>query len=249
MSPMVKRHDKEASSAIADCDRMPAAPNEENRAPATKSVEKTSPSARTDGKYICLHLMTQEMPTATGYLDGQLVTVLRDSGCNTVVVRRSLVPEKNFTGIMRTIYLLDGSFKQLPEAKVYVDSPFFRGTTLALCMEKPLYDVVLGNIDGVLYRTGFDMSHDPSGGAKLHEELAPAEEPVRHQSVSQDRATLSAATRGTNRTKLPVAASNALDVSAEVLEALQRADHTGCKVVSHQSGRQQRNDQQSQNLF
>ncbi|XP_037576724.1 uncharacterized protein LOC119458940 [Dermacentor silvarum] len=228
--PIVKGNDKEASSTVEDYDRMPAARNDEYQASTTKTEEKASPSARTAVKYICLGLMTQQLPTATGYLDGHPVTVLRDSGCNTVVVRRSLVPEKNFTGIMRTVYLPDGSSKQLPEAKVYVDSPFYRGTTLALCMEKPLYDVVLGNINGVLYPAGTDMSRDPSDVSRLRKESAPAEEPVRHHSVSQDRATLSAATtRRTKETKLP-AASNALDVSPQVLKQVQRADHTleGC---------------------
>ncbi|KAG0414595.1 hypothetical protein HPB47_008246, partial [Ixodes persulcatus] len=39
-----------------------------------------------------------EMPVAAGRLHGQAVTVLRDTGCNTVVVRRSLVPDDNLTG-------------------------------------------------------------------------------------------------------------------------------------------------------
>uniref|UniRef100_A0A131XKF8 RNA-directed DNA polymerase n=1 Tax=Hyalomma excavatum TaxID=257692 RepID=A0A131XKF8_9ACAR len=166
------------------------------------------------------------MPTANGYLDGQPVTVLRDSGCNTVVVKRSLVPEENFTGIIRNVYLLDGSSKQLPEAKVYVDSPFFRGTTLALCMEKPLYDVVLGNIDGVLFPCT-NTSHDLSDDARLHKKTEPAEAGVRSASVSPESTTLHAATtRGTKETKLLVAASNALDVNPQFLEELQREDRT-----------------------
>ncbi|XP_072145387.1 uncharacterized protein [Dermacentor andersoni] len=183
----------EASSAITVCDRMPAARNKASPAPTTKSEYKTRPPVKTYGEDICLGLQTQEMPTASGYLNGHPVSVLRDFGCSTVVVRRSMVPEKNFTGIMRTIYLLDGSFKRLPEAKVYVDSPFFRGRTLALCMERPLYDVVLGNIDGVLYPTGFNPSHDLSDMSKRHKDSATAEEPVRHQGVCPDRATVSAA--------------------------------------------------------
>lgn len=167
------------------------------------------------------------MPTANGYLDGQPVTVLRDSGCNTVVVKRSLVPEENFTGIIRNVYLLDGSSKQLPEAKVYIDSPFFRGTTLALCMEKPLYDVVLGNIDGVNFPSGPTTSNDLSDDARLHKESGPAEVAVKCPSMSPESTTLHAATtRGTKETKLPVAASNALGVNPQFLEELQREDRT-----------------------
>ncbi|XP_070381964.1 uncharacterized protein [Dermacentor albipictus] len=183
----------EASSAIAGCDRIPAGRYEASPAPTTKSEEKTRPPVKPYGEDICLGLQTQEMPTVSGYLNGHPVSVLRDSGCSTVVVRRSMVPEKNFTGITRTIYLLDGSFKRLPEAKVYVDCPFFRGRTLALCMERPLHDVVLGNIDGVLYPTDFNPPHDLSDVSKRHKDSATAEEPVRHQSVCPDRATVSAA--------------------------------------------------------
>ncbi|KAH7948364.1 hypothetical protein HPB52_020849 [Rhipicephalus sanguineus] len=90
------------------------------------------------------------MPTVTGRLEGNLVTVLRDTGCSTVVVKRSLVPDAKLTGNTRIIRLLDRSEKCLPEADVFIDSPFFRGVARAVCMENPLYDVILGNIKGRL---------------------------------------------------------------------------------------------------
>jgi len=46
------------------------------------------------------------MPTETGLLCNQTVTVLRDSGYNGVVVRTTLVPQEKFTGKKRTVYLL-----------------------------------------------------------------------------------------------------------------------------------------------
>nr|XP_050046558.1 uncharacterized protein LOC126543485 [Dermacentor andersoni] len=60
-------------------------------------------------------------------------------------------------------------------------------------MERSLYDVVLGNIDGVFYPTGFNPSHDLFDVSKRHKDSATAEEPVRHQGVCPDRATVSAA--------------------------------------------------------
>ncbi|KAH7941129.1 hypothetical protein HPB49_010257 [Dermacentor silvarum] len=93
---------------------------------------------------------SKQIPTAKGYLEGKLVTILRDTGCNTVVVKRSLIPDSKLTGSILTIRLLDQSTKSLPEAEVCIDSPFFKGQVLAVCMENPLYEVVLGNVTGVL---------------------------------------------------------------------------------------------------
>uniref|UniRef100_A0A6G4ZZ09 Putative tick transposon n=1 Tax=Rhipicephalus microplus TaxID=6941 RepID=A0A6G4ZZ09_RHIMP len=109
---------------------------------------------------------SKQMPTVKGYLEGKLVTVLRDTGCNTVVVKRSLVPDCNLTGNTRTIRLLDRSAKVLPEAEVYIDSQFFRGRVLAVCMENPLYEVVLGNIAGVL-SAAQPAPKQPAGRPKL----------------------------------------------------------------------------------
>ncbi|KAH8034499.1 hypothetical protein HPB51_025161 [Rhipicephalus microplus] len=157
------------------------------------------------------------MPTATGYLEGQPVTVLRDSGYNTVLVKRSLVPEKSFTSITRTVHILDGSSRQLPEAKVYIDCPFFRGPTVALCMKKPLYDVFLGNIDRVIFLSGSTTAHHLSDVARLHKESTPAGELAPYPSVSPVLPTLSAVTRRTREMKLPVVASNELVVTPQVL--------------------------------
>ncbi|KAH6942396.1 hypothetical protein HPB50_004353 [Hyalomma asiaticum] len=152
------------------------------------------------------------MPTANRYLDGQPVTVLRDSGCNTVVVGRLVVSEKNFAGIIRNVYFLDCSSKQLPEAK-------------ALCIEKPLYDVVLGSIDRVLFPSAPTTSHDLSDDTRLHKGSEPAEAAVRCPSVSPESTTLPAArTRGTKETKLAMAASNAVDKNRQIPEELQRED-------------------------
>ena len=39
-----------------------------------------------------------KMPVAEGAVKGEAVNVLRDTGCSTVVVRRSLVPDDKLTG-------------------------------------------------------------------------------------------------------------------------------------------------------
>ena len=45
--------------------------------------------------------------------------------------------------------MIERTTLQLPEAKVSLDTPYFKGDTLALCMENPLFDVIIGNIPGV----------------------------------------------------------------------------------------------------
>ncbi|CAN7941805.1 unnamed protein product, partial [Ixodes hexagonus] len=83
------------------------------------------------------------MPVLEGALFGQAVSVLRDTGSNTLVVRRSLVPEEAFTGTTATLMLVDGSSVKVPEAEVDIASPYFNGTAIVKCLEAPLYDVIV----------------------------------------------------------------------------------------------------------
>ena len=52
------------------------------------------------------------MPVSEGLLENQPVKVLRDSGCSTVVVRRSLVPEDKLTGQEERCILIDGTVRR-----------------------------------------------------------------------------------------------------------------------------------------
>lgn len=89
------------------------------------------------------------LPVGKGWLGGKSISVLRDTGCNTVIVRKELVPSKNFTGKISPVLLLDRTIKFLPEADIEVKTPFFSGNLTAKCMQDPLYDLVLGNVEGV----------------------------------------------------------------------------------------------------
>ncbi|KAH7961843.1 hypothetical protein HPB52_012636 [Rhipicephalus sanguineus] len=89
-----------------------------------------------------------KLPVRRGFLESQPVSVLRDTGCNTVVVRHSLIPREKMTGTTSPVFLLDRTIRYLPEAIVFLDTPFFTGLARVKCMRDPLYDVVLGNIEG-----------------------------------------------------------------------------------------------------
>lgn len=91
---------------------------------------------------------SRSMPVMQGIVNDRLVRVLRDTGSNTVIVRRDLVPPDSFLGVTSPVFLVDGSCKMLPEAKITVRSPYFSGELIAKTMENPLYDLIIGNIVG-----------------------------------------------------------------------------------------------------
>lgn len=67
------------------------------------------------------------LPTVEGRVGGRVVTVLRDTGCNTVIVRRHLMLDENSTGALLPMYLIEYTVRLLPEAEVEVSTPFFTG--------------------------------------------------------------------------------------------------------------------------
>ena len=45
--------------------------------------------------------------------------------------------------------LIDWTVRSALVAEILIDSPYFKGRLEALCMCKPIYDLILGNIPGV----------------------------------------------------------------------------------------------------
>ena len=90
------------------------------------------------------------LPVAMGRIKGHAagVEVLRDTGCTTAVVKRSLCHPEDFTGEEKGCMLMDGSIIVQPVVITYVDTPFYKGKIKAVAMERPVYDVVIGNIPG-----------------------------------------------------------------------------------------------------
>ena len=74
--------------------------------------------------------------------------MLRDTGCSGVIIRRELVDETDFAGEMVHIMTVDRTIKRAPMAKVEVDTPFYVGTVEALCLQNPLFDLIIGNVPG-----------------------------------------------------------------------------------------------------
>ena len=77
-----------------------------------------------------------------------MVAVLRDTGCNGVIIRRDLVSQKEPTeneGYMMTV---DRTLKKAPKARIKVDTPYFVGEVDALCLSETLFDLIIGNTRG-----------------------------------------------------------------------------------------------------
>ena len=71
------------------------------------------------------------MPTAQGILSGKKITVMRDTGCTSAVVRCKLVKETEMTGKHQS------------------------------CVEMPVYDIIIGIIKGALPPQDPDASRSP----------------------------------------------------------------------------------------
>jgi len=57
--------------------------------------------------------------------------------------RKTRSPDKK-----KRCILIDGTVRRTPVAEIYINTPYFTGTTNAVCMNNPLYDVIVGNVPG-----------------------------------------------------------------------------------------------------
>ena len=66
------------------------------------------------------------MPVAMGRALNKEVEILRDTGCSTVVVRRSFVPDDMLTGKTVCCMLIDGTVRKTPVAVIEIDTPYYQ---------------------------------------------------------------------------------------------------------------------------
>jgi len=60
---------------------------------------------------------------------------LKDTGCSTVVIKRSLVDDDQLTRAEETCVLIDGTVRKTPEAEDEVNTPYYQGKVRAVCMQ------------------------------------------------------------------------------------------------------------------
>ena len=87
-----------------------------------------------------------QMPVVTGVVGGKAVQVLRDTGCSGVIIKKSLVEESQFTEEVGYIMTIDRRAMKVPTATIEIDTPYYSGMVEAMCLENPLYDLIIGNL-------------------------------------------------------------------------------------------------------
>jgi len=83
-----------------------------------------------------------------GRVGEKFVTVLRDTGCSGIKVKKDLVFEDHFTGDFNVMLLIDNTARKVPIAKIDVNTPYLKGQVEVQCFPHPIYDLVVGNVPG-----------------------------------------------------------------------------------------------------
>ena len=103
-----------------------------------------------------------EMSTVQGFVGEKQLEVLRDTGCSGVIVSKDLVPESAYTERSHTMVMVDYSSRVVPEVNVSINTPYYKGEVLALCVEKPSVGLIVGNIPGARERNNPDINWVPA---------------------------------------------------------------------------------------
>ena len=88
------------------------------------------------------------MPVMEGRIGDKEVKVLRDTGCSSAVVRSDLVSDGQLTGRSQACLLIDGTVREVPIARIHVETPYLTGEVDAMCMKASIYDLIIGNLPG-----------------------------------------------------------------------------------------------------
>ncbi|GFO07506.1 reverse transcriptase [Plakobranchus ocellatus] len=89
-------------------------------------------------------------------------TLVRDSGCNTVGVCKSLVPPDCYTGRSMLVNTFCCKNKLFPTCIINIQTPYFSGDVEACLLGHPIADVILGNINGLSSESPLSFDSDSS---------------------------------------------------------------------------------------
>ena len=81
-------------------------------------------------------------------VNGKHATMIRDTGCSCILINAKYVQPQQLTGESVFLRMADASLREAQCAVVSVCSPFYNGTTKVAVMEKTIYDLLVGNVDG-----------------------------------------------------------------------------------------------------
>ena len=111
------------------------------------------------------------MITALGRVIGRpdTIEVLRDSGCSTMVIREDLCDPGDFTGETRGCVMMDGRVIEVSVVKKKMDTPYYIGEVEGVAMKAPIYDFVIGNVQGARGQEDPDTSWEIPTGEEITE--------------------------------------------------------------------------------
>ena len=183
--------------------------------PRTANVVITGPTVPQDGPAHALATLVAEettiqpavcaasetcprggLKTCEGALNHHKVTVLLDSGSDSVFVARRLIDPANFTGNTMPVRTATALHQGCPIAKVTFSCPYFPATgsaVLVIVLDDPPYDVLLGQVTGT-----HDFNQDPPqtpSSLPTPEDLEPSPTP----NATPDEAITAVTTRGQQR--------------------------------------------------
>ncbi|XP_025077859.1 uncharacterized protein LOC112554336 [Pomacea canaliculata] len=120
------------SANVAICEGDSQGPSYEGRRQHTIATDSTTQNERHTPVVDCAFTTRTtgdmgNMPVSRGQVGGNNVTVLRDTGCSGVVIRKDLVLEGQFTGNSSRLRCCHGHTQDVPTADVEISSPYFSG--------------------------------------------------------------------------------------------------------------------------
>ena len=108
--------------------------------------------------------------------------MLRDNGCNGVVIRRNLFTESQLTGITRVLMLMDQSLTEVPTARYFVKTPIYSGEQKRL--STTVYVLVIGHIEGLHSPCPIDRENPPHVEANASDVAVTADTPAADEQVT-----------------------------------------------------------------
>ena len=132
-----------------------------------------------------------EVKTCTGTLNNKPVTVLLDSGSDSIFVARRLVDPTSYTGDTMPVRTAMALHDGCPIAKATFTCPYYPsagGAILVIVLEDPPYDVLLGQVTGTI-----NFNEDPPSAPGLI--MSPDEEVDNNSDPESEEVTAAVVTR------------------------------------------------------
>ncbi|GFN79553.1 gypsy retrotransposon integrase-like protein 1 [Plakobranchus ocellatus] len=98
------------------------------------------------------------LPVLKGEIGGREVDVMRDTGCESVVVRKQLVEPSQLIGECCVLLRIDNTALLAEKTVISLRTPFLSGELKALCIPDAICDVIVGNVEGARSLEDPDMS-------------------------------------------------------------------------------------------